>query len=64
MKFSSLNHFKRQRDPARQAEREARKAANRQQFAPGEATLLFVDKEGREVYELRAVQIPGYTYAF
>ena len=54
----------RRRNNARQAQREARKAANRQQFAPGEATLLYVDENGHEIYEMHPVSIPGYTYSF
>ena len=54
----------RRRIDGRQAEREARKAANRQQFAPGEATLLYVDEQGQAVYEMHPVSIPGYTYSF
>lgn len=49
-------------DP-RQAVREARKAA-RPVFAPGEATLLYVQEDGSEIYVLNPVSIPGYTYSF
>lgn len=48
----------------RQEEREARKLANRQEFAPGEAELSFVSADGAKYYRLNPVHIPGYTYAF
>lgn len=52
------------RNDARQAVREARKAA-RPVFKPGEARLAFVTAAGHEVWELLPQpQIPGYTYAF
>ena len=48
---------------ARQAVREARKAA-RPVFEPGEAELYLVTKDGSECYLLNPITIPGYTYSF
>ena len=47
----------------RQAIRDARKAA-RPVFAPGEAELYLVTKDGGEYYRLNHVSIPGYTHSF
>ncbi len=61
MKASSLKRSK--KFDARQAVREARKAA-RPVFAPGEATLDFIGPDGAKYYRLNPVSIPGYTYSF
>jgi hypothetical protein len=61
MKKFSAKHSK--RFDAKQAAREARKAA-RPVFAPGEAELYLKTEDGREYYRLNPVSIPGYTYSF
>lgn len=47
----------------RQAEREARKTRNRE-IAPDRIAAIHILPDGRELIELKPVQIPGYTYAF
>ncbi|MGI4740986.1 MAG: hypothetical protein ACRYG7_37945 [Janthinobacterium lividum] len=61
MKTFSPKHSKKI-DP-RQAEREARKAANRA-IAPERIAAVHVLSDGQEVIELKPVSIPGYTYSF
>ena len=57
----SAKHSKRANP--RQVAREARKACN-QSIAPERIAQVHVLEDGRELLELKPVQIPGYTYAF
>ena len=48
---------------SRQAEREARKAKNRQ-IEPERIAAVHILPDGRELIELKGRHIPGYTYSF